>query len=164
MELRKVTAIDDFDAIGDIYSCSWKAAYQGIVPQNYLDELSGRHWSSVLADSQYDAYVILDGEHYAGTSSICGARDDKMTGWGEIISIYLLPAYFGKGYAEPLFDCAVNALMEQGYKSIYLWVLEDNLRAQTFYEKHGFVQNGDTSLITICGKNLTELRYIKHLQ
>lgn len=163
METRKVTAKDDFEAIGNIYSCSWKSAYQGIVPQSYLDELSGSRWSSVSVDSQYDAYVIMDKEKYAGTSSICAARDEKMMGWGEIISIYLLPEYFGKGYAKPLLDCAVNALVGKGYKSIYLWVLDYNIRAQKFYEKHGFEKNGDAASLTIGGKELTEIRYIKHL-
>jgi hypothetical protein len=54
MKIRKVTKDDDFEAIGNIYCCSWKTAYRGIVPQDYLDTLSGRHWSSVLADSRYD--------------------------------------------------------------------------------------------------------------
>ena len=161
MEIRNVTAIDDFEAIGNIYSCSWKTAYQGIVPQHYLDELSGHRWSSFLVDRQYDAYVILDGDLYAGTSSICAARDEKMTGWGEIISIYILPEYVGKGYADPLFDCAVTALVEKGYKSIYLWVLDKNIRAHKFYEKHGFIKNGDTNSMVIGGKELTEIRYIK---
>ena len=114
MEIRKVNANDDFEAIGNIYSCSWKAAYDGIVPKNYLNELSGDNWSSVLAKNKYDSYVIMDGEKYVGTSSICAARDKKMAGCGEIASI-----------------------------------------------QHGFWCNGDSTTITIGGKELKEVRYIK---
>jgi hypothetical protein len=57
-------------AIGTIYSRSWKTAYRGIVSQYYLDTLSGRHWSSVLADSRYDTYVMMDGGKYIGVSSV----------------------------------------------------------------------------------------------
>ena len=163
MHLQKVTKADDFNAIGEIYAQSWKLAYRGIVPQGYLDGLAGSQWAGVLGDSKYDAYVILEDGKYIGTSSICAARDEKMVGWGEIISIYLLPEYFGKGYAQPLLQRAMNALKEKGYANIYLWVLKENIRAQRFYEKHGFHQNGDVSFIEIAGKTLTEIRYIQHI-
>ena len=163
MDIRKVIETDDFNAIGEIYAQSWKTAYKGIVPQEYLDGLSGSLWTKILGDSKYDAYVILEDEKHIGTSSICAARDEKMKGWGEIVSIYLLPEYFGKGYADPLFKGVINALSEKGYTNIYLWVLKENIRAHKFYEKHGFHQNGDTSLIEVAGKELTEIRYIKNI-
>jgi len=164
MEIRKVVQTDDFDAIGEIYAKSWKTAYKGIVSQSYLDKLQGSRWSSVLAESQNDAFIIVDSGKYIGTSSICAARDFEMTGWGEIISIYLLPEYFAKGYAEPLFNCAVNNLLEKGYKNIYLWVLEGNIRAQRFYEKQGFNKNGDKLPIEIAGEYLIELRYVRSFE
>jgi ribosomal protein S18 acetylase RimI-like enzyme len=163
MEIRKVTPNDDFDALGEIYAKSWKTAYQGIVPHEYLEGLDGSRWAGVLAASQNDAYVIMDGGKYVGTSSICAARDERLKGWGEIISIYLLPEYFGKGYAKPLFERAVNALAEKGYKNIYLWVLAENKRAQRFYEKNGFHKSRDIKHISIGGKELTEFRYSRHL-
>lgn len=164
MEIRKADKNDDFSAIGNIYASSWKVAYQGIVPQDYLDGLNGGRWSDVLTDSQYDAFVIMDGEKYAGTSSICAARDEAMEGWGEIISIYLLPEYFGKGYAKPLLDYSIDALEYVGFKNVYLWVLAENVRAQKFYQKNSFHRNGDTSKIIIDGKELLEVRYVRHLQ
>ncbi len=161
MEIRKVNKNDDFEAIGNIYACSWKTAYRGIVPQSYLDGLNGGRLSTTLANSQYDAFIILDGDKYVGTSSVCAARDEKKVGWGELISIYLLPEYFGKGYAKPLFDCSVNALVSEGFTNIYLWVLDENIRAKRFYEKQGFRHNGDQKSITIGCKELQEIRYIK---
>jgi len=163
MEIRKAHQQDDFEAIGNIYASSWKVAYQGIVPQDYLDALEGNRWATILAKAQYDAYVIMDGAKYAGTSSICAARDENMAGWGEVISIYLLPEYFGAGYAQPLLEGALNALQSKGYRHAYLWVLEQNTRARRFYEKQGFKANHDFTTITIAGKELKELRYVKQL-
>ena len=164
MNLRKVTEHDDFDAIGDIYVRSWQTAYRGIVPQDYLDGLTSDRWAKWLNDgdsgSHCDAYVVLHDGRYVGTSAIRAARDESMAGWGEIISIYLLPEYFGKGYGAPLFRRAVSALAEQGFSRIYLWVLEENTRARKFYEKQGFCPNGDTAHIEIGGKALAELRYV----
>ena len=159
MDIRKVNEKDDFNAIGEIYAQSWKTAYRGIVSQDYLDGLTGSNWAKVLSDRKNEAYVILEDKKYIGASSIGAARDEKMADWGEIMSIYLLPEYFGKGYSEPLFKCAINALREKGYTKIYLWVLKENTRAQRFYEKHGFYKNGDIDSIEIAGIQLTDIRY-----
>lgn len=159
MEIRKVKRADDFDAIARIYALSWKTAYKGIVPQQYLDELSEERWATVLSDSPHEAIVAMDGGRYAGISSTCAARDEKMAGWGEIISIYLLPEYFGKGFGKPLLEAAVSGLIKNGYDKIYLWVLEDNTRARAFYEKNGFASSEDKISIDIGGKDLIEIRY-----
>ena len=163
MEIRKTTNADDFEAIGNLYATSWKTAYQGIVPQAYLDELSGSRWASRLATSDYDSYVLLQGNTYIGTSAIAPAREEGMAGWGEIISFYLLPEYWGKGYAKPLFSYVINALQQGGWQNVYLWTLSENLRAQRFYEKQGFEKTGETTTLSIGGKELTEVRYIKRL-
>ena len=105
----------------------------------------------------------MDGEKHAGTSSIAPARDEDLPGWGEIISIYVRPEYFGRGCAGPLLDHAIGALAEQGYNDIYLWVLSENARARRFYEKNGFQKTDHTKNIHIGGKDLLEIRYIKHL-
>ena len=161
MEIRKMNTTDNLEKISNIYACSWKFAYRGIVPQEYLDELKSNKWVGALSSNQFDSFVILDKNKYIGTSAICEARDEQMKGWGEIVSLYLLPEYVGKGYAEPLFSYAANSLLEKGYKEIYLWVLEKNIRAQTFYEKCGFRKNGDTLQMEILGENLTSIRYVK---
>ncbi len=160
MFVRKVTPSDDFEAIAAIYAASWKQAYRGIVPQEYLDSLDDTSWASVRQGKMYDAYVLMDDEKYAGVSTYRDARDEAMAGWGEVVSIYLLPAYWGRGFAEGLLKASVKGLMELGYRQIYLWVLKDNARARAFYHKHGFVPNGDHNIITIGGKDLPEVRYV----
>jgi ribosomal protein S18 acetylase RimI-like enzyme len=179
--IRRVTKDDDFAALGNIYAQSWKAAYRGIVAQEYLDSLSGARWESRLAasakyaqsvehleseldENRYDAYTVIVDGIYAGTSSICPARNKEMAGWGEIISIYLLPDYFGRGLGKPLIEAAIAGLVERGFHDIYLWVLEANARARRFYEKNGFSWNGDKALISIAGEELSEVRYIKCVQ
>lgn len=158
MEIRRVTDADDFEKIGNIYAQSWKTAYKGIIPQDFLDSLPGI--PPLLAQREYSTYVVLDGGTYIGTSSFHAARDANMNGWGEIISIYLLPEYFGKGYAAPLLRAVVAALSSQGFERIYLWVLEENARARRFYENNGFQCTSDTTKITLGGKELVEIRYV----
>lgn len=160
MEIRKTTQSDDFDAISRIYAVSWKTAYQGIVPQQFLEELSETSWSDKLSSNQWDSLVVIIDGKYIGTSSVCPARDEALQGWGEIISIYLLPDCFGKGYGKSLLDAAISELAKLGYSKIYLWVLEENMRARAFYERNGFAPTSDKISMDIGGKDLTEMRYI----
>lgn len=159
MEIRVATPADDFEAISRIYARSWKAAYKGIVPQDYLDELPETRWAGFLNQRPESTLVLLEDGRYIGTSGFGAARDDARPGWGEVFSIYLLPEYFGKGYGKPLLSGALDALHGQGFKQVYLWVLEENARARAFYEKCGFWPTEDRMTLEIGGKELTEMRY-----
>lgn len=39
LEIRYITQADDKSAVSKVYEESWKYAYQGIVPQDYLDSI-----------------------------------------------------------------------------------------------------------------------------
>ena len=71
-----------------------------------------------------------DNGRIVGTSSFCESRFSQFNGWGEIISIYLLPDYMGRGFGKALFDSVIIKLEKMGYRNIFLWVLEENLRAR----------------------------------
>src|SRR5690606_14894668 len=127
--------LEEAGIISQIYAKSWKYAYKGIVPQSYLDELKEDRWAPVLANSPYKSLVLLEDNKYIGTSCYAKSRDMVMGDWGEIISIYLLPEYFGKGYGTALINAAVKELIKDGFEKMYLWVLYDNIRARNFYER-----------------------------
>ena len=40
--IRPLCAQDDFNEVGDVYAQSWKACYQGLLPQAFLDKQIGR--------------------------------------------------------------------------------------------------------------------------
>lgn len=159
MLVREIHPTDDIEAIADIYRKSWQEAYRGLVPQDYLDSLSSGDWAVHLRKKMDNACVLLDGGTYAGVSSYSPARDEALSGYGEIISLYLLPAYWGQGAGAALFRASLDALRELGFDKTYLWVLKDNLRARAFYEKHGFAPDGGEALISIGGAALSEVRY-----
>ena len=62
-------------------------------------------------------------------------RDEAIQA-GEIIALYVLKDYYGKGVSEQLMHAAFVALDQ--FSEIYLWVLKDNKRAIAFYQKNGF--------------------------
>ena len=164
MDIRFQTEQDDVMAISHVYEESWKSAYKGLIPQTYLEEIPKGHWANALKSGIWKNILMLDGEKIIGTSAYCAARDEKLNGYGEIVSIYFLPDYMGKGYGKLLFKEVLNRLHIEGYKDIYLWVLEGNNRAIRFYEKLGFKPNGAYLDDNIGGKDLKELQYVYHIE
>lgn len=103
--------------------------------------------------------VCMEDGKYIGTSSFGQSRFEKLGNWGEIISIYLLPEYMGKGYGKLLLQTGVSELKRLGYEDIFLWVLKENNRARRFYERFGFTETEDYLETHIGGKALREIRY-----
>lgn len=160
MEIRFVTEHDDLGAVSNVYEKSWKYAYKNIIPQSYLDGIPKGKWLQSLDNDTRHSLIMLDGDKVIGTSSFGASRFDDMDGYGEIISVYLLPEYIGKGCGKQLFQAAVDELKQMGYNDIFLWVLEENTRARRFYEKFGFKTNGKILNDNIGGRDLTEIQYI----
>lgn len=174
--LRQATAADAF-TISRIYAQSWKTAFRGQVPDGYLDALPEEHWvpffEKALTEGSLSAKLIFDGDTAIGAAAYGPARTElpaggKMaakagdySGFGEIVSLYLLPAYYRKGYGRELLESVRDALLEH-YEGVYLWVLRENARARAFYEKLGFVATEDACLCEIDGKTLTDIRYVYH--
>lgn len=164
MVIRKAT-IDDVKHISYIHALSWKSAYKGIIPQTYLDELKEDFWvpafETWVNDNILTVQIISENGSLVGCVAYGRARDESLINWGEIVSIYLLPEYFGKGYGNKLLECALSDLKKSSYQNIYLWVLKQNQRARRFYEKNKWRCNdGDECICEIAGKELTEIRYI----
>ncbi len=160
MEIRRFSKTDSVDDVSRVYAESWKSAYKGIVPQDYLDNIDEKRWSGFLSAELSRLWLASDGERIVGTSTYSPARDKKFGGWGEIISIYLLPQYARRGIGTKLLKASMDSLFLMRYKKIYLWVLEENYTARDFYTKSGFYPNGDTREIVIGGKRLAEIRLI----
>lgn len=162
MHVERISAETAAEA-SRIYVSAWQAGYRGIIPQPYLDALSPEQWRPRLETSIYKDFLLTDGGKAVATSSISPARDVNMQRWGEIISLYVLPEHFRKGYGKFLFSYDIQQLRADGFQNLYLWVLAENHRARNFYTSMGFLPNGDTVTLNIGGKDLLEMRYVNRL-
>ena len=159
--IRPVRADDDREEISNIFEQSWKMAYEGIVPEEYMSSIPAGEWAGNIDDPDWKHIVCeLDGK-LIGTASVCRSRFEEYPDAGEIVSIYMLPEYTGKGYGKLLLNEASKVLKYYGFNEIFLWVLEDNKNARRFYESQGFSLADGTLDLTICGKPLKEVRYVK---
>ncbi len=159
MEIRYIAEQDDRLAISKVYEESWKYAYQFIVPQDYLDRIPYGQWASYIEQADRKNLVMVEDGIIIGTSGFGKSRMDETNGFGEIISLYFLPDYMGKGYGRLLLQAAMCELKKMGFDKVFLWVLEENRNARCFYEKFGFVQTERCLFSDIGGKELKEVQY-----
>lgn len=161
VELAKVTK-EMLPALSELHTRSWQVAYRGIVPDAYLDALSAEkrlaRWLERLPYTDNDQYAIMADGQIVGLS-IQGASRDMDEQAGEIEAFYLHPDAWGKGYAQPAMQLALERLQEAGFQTVILWVLEQNARARRFYERAGFAPDGARKQIAIGGVGLWEVRY-----
>ena len=161
---QKRAGIADVPDISRIHAQSWKSAYKGIIPQAYLDDLKEDFWVAAfdgwISNNLLTVQLMVDEQCPVGCIAYGKSRDEALPGWGEIVSIYLLPEYFGKGVGELLLQSAIKDMKNMGFEKIYLWVLEENLRAQKFYQKCGFSFTDDKISFEIAGKQLVDVRFV----
>lgn len=160
MEIRLIRDDDSRFDISRVYEKSWKHAYRSIIPKTYLDSIPEGNWAQHADTPGLYSLVLLEKEEIIGTSSYCSSRLPDRRGWGEIVSLYLLPEYMGMGYGKKLLQAALQSLLELGFSRVFLWVLEENKRAREFYERMGFCCDGKILEDRIGGKELREVRYI----
>lgn len=160
----RMARLTDARGIATVQVLGWQKAYQGIVSQVYLDEMSvdarEERWLSNLADPAAITLVWVEDAEVVGWVSVGRSRDeDAGPRVGEVWGFYILPRCWGQGYAARLWQEARIYLISQGYEEVTLLVLERNLRAQHFYRKLGFVQEpGWVKSFEIGGFPLEELR------
>lgn len=154
---------DDRLAVSEIYEASWKYAYRDILPREYLERIPAGRWVSGLDLGGRTHLVMLDGGRYIGAACCCASRFSEFDGWGEIVSLYLLPEYMGRSCGKPLLEAAVSALAARGYRDIFLWVLEENRRARAFYEKMNFQLSGACRTDVIGAMAVRELAYCRRI-
>lgn len=159
MTIRPILPTDDPMAVSRVYEESWKTAYRGILPDAYLDGIPSGQWANDRPS--FCTLLLLDGSDVVGVSTVCPSRFPDWPDWGEVVSLYLRPAYMDKGHGGPLLEAAVDTLRQQGFDRVFLWVLEENARARHFYEKHGFTCSGSAREDEIGGKPVREMQYIR---
>lgn len=156
--IRGGTGADSL-AMGRVYCEAWKQAYDGMVPSDFLDRLTPEMAAPPAERiSPENSLVCEENGTVCGLVNFGPSRDPDTAGMAEIRSIYVLPDSWRRGTGRMLFEGAVEKLRCAGYKKLFLWVLADNSRARSFYERMGMKKAGKR-MTEIAGKTLPEVRY-----
>jgi ribosomal protein S18 acetylase RimI-like enzyme len=152
-------------AIAALHLASWRTAYRGIVPEEYLRNVTLENrqarWTRALSepDSRYtDTLVAIDGDEVVGVCSF-GPQQDGAASTGEIHSLHIQPERRRAGLGTLLLNNVVHRLAERGFVSAVLWVLEANGGARQFYEALGWLPTGEQRVENRDGHAIPEVRY-----
>jgi len=158
----------DAAGIARVHVRSWQQAYAGLMPAEYLDALEKTltqreaGWRKAIEDAQEQAFVALVEGEIVGWVAVGGSRDAYVEPQetGEVRAIYVRAEYWRSGIGRALWVAAINALIEQGFKRVTLWVLADNQRAISFYSRAGLAPEiASRRSLSRGGRELEEVRY-----
>lgn len=133
---------------------TWREAYDDLLPANYQETMTLEKCRFFSQKYPENTLIAMDGKKVVGFISYGNYRDETIQA-GEIIALYVLKDYYGKGVSKQLMHAAFVALDQ--FSEIYLWVLKDNKRAIAFYQKMGFTFDGQEQILKL-GKPVKELR------
>ncbi|MTV81502.1 GNAT family N-acetyltransferase [Secundilactobacillus folii] len=147
----------DFDAVRQVYFQTWQATYRGQLPAAFLQKLTPETWQP---ERQFrnTQLALTPGGKIVGVCSYGPARWDRYSGYGEIYSIYILPAYQHLGIGQQLMQTALE-ILTQRYQQIYLEVLVTNRSAQNFYQQFGFQKTAVVRTEQVPGGELKTVVY-----
>ncbi|WP_433118748.1 N-acetyltransferase family protein [Micromonospora sp. CA-246542] len=172
---------DDAEAIARVHVHGWQSGYAGVMPDEVLGRLNVAAWAQRrrevgTADPEHPFTTLLGevdglavGFTTFGPYRRNQDRDDLDPSVGEVLALYVEPAFWGDGTATALLDAARAGLSERGWTGYRLWVLADNGRARRFYERAGMSPDGERSTYQVplaSGRGpvgLVELRYAGRL-
>ena len=159
IEVRQAVAENAF-ALATVEIASWREAYEGLMPAEFLDGLSLNNksdgWRANLHKhgpaGHKRVLVAVSGEGIIGFVRV--GVDDAQPRTGLVYLLYVLPDYWGAGVGKRLMGAAMEELRGMGVGEAVLWVLRKNERARAFYEGLGWRPDGRTAIETFGGVEL----------
>lgn len=153
----------DVEAMVRMHIQAWRESYSALLSAQFFarqEELFAgrvRRHQEAIAAGEMQTWLAMDDGGIAGFAVAGPARDQDLAARLplELYSIYCLQRVHGLGVGRALLDCAIGAA------PAYLWVLEENPRAQRFYRKNGFEADGARQLLSGLWENLAEVRMVR---
>lgn len=133
---------EDAGAVARIYVESWHDTYAGILPLQLLRAMTPKkqapRWRAAIGSRSGEQVLVATGrkDGVVGMSSIGASRDGGLGYDGEVYTLYVDPAYFGRGAGRALLRADFAALRSRGFTSCMLWAHARN-PARFFYEAMG---------------------------
>lgn len=162
--------LPDAEALAEIEVTSWQQAYVGILPGDFLSQLSrGKcfaRWLRRLMNPKPGSeriWVVELGGELVGYAQSERCRDRGASpATAELTTLYLAPKAWGLGVGRALLDMVILDAEHRGAREIMLWVLEANTRARRFYKKAGFTPDA-RKVEHGYGAKLPQIRYRKKI-
>lgn len=154
MELRRATP-SDAQVLSVLSSACFTQTFGHLYPPEDLSRFLGEAyaasaWAHLLSDPAYATWLLeADGAPvgYATAGACTLPHADVAPGDGELKRLYVLREHQNGGWGSRLFDAAMEWLLRDGPRALWIGVWSENLGAQRFYARHGFERVGDYDFV-----------------
>lgn len=145
--IKRMETDEEIKGKAFVHFQSWQEAYSGIVKQAYLDERTIEKCERIANNAKDNTIIAIDGERVVGFVQYGKYNYGDLENAGEIIALYVLADYYGKGIGYRLMQEAMQYLSD--YPQIALFVIKGNQRAIDFYTRYGFRFDGHEGMTQI---------------
>lgn len=156
----------DAEAVNEVHLQAWREAYTGLILEAMFvareaqrDERV-RRWREIIAGNSAfgneTAYVALLNNRVVGWATASNGRDDDSPYPNELDGLYVLAEAYGTGAGQGLLEAAVGT-----NGGAFLWMVDADTRAGSFYRKMGFVPDGTKRNLEYPGFTLPERRLVR---
>lgn len=140
IKIRKAR-VEDAKTIVEINVATWKTAYKGLLPDNFLAQrnVTDKRIEGTIESINKNQRIWLVAEEDNQIIGFCcggEARDENFPAKHELCAIYVLQSNQNKGVGQALLNEFKNQINNQ---SFYLYALKGNQKAINFYIKNGGV-------------------------
>jgi GNAT superfamily N-acetyltransferase len=138
----RVAGLSDAERIAALHADSWRRHYRGAYSNAFLDGdvAADRQavWTERLGQPDPGRFTILaeDGDVLVGFAHTIFGEDVT---WGALLdNLHVTYKQKRQGIGSRLLALTAEAVIERsGTSGLYLWVLEQNVAAQAFYQARG---------------------------
>ena len=124
----------DLRDIASIHIESWKDAYAGVLPEEFLggkiDRVFDLYWQEIVIQEE-DIVLVAEEKSILGFIAVW-CRPDPF-----IDNLHVTVSHRSKQVGSALMRAGAKELIQQGHQTAYLWVFEANTMAIRFYERLG---------------------------
>jgi GNAT superfamily N-acetyltransferase len=155
-------------AVARVHVRSWQAAYRGLLPDDYLDQLRPEDRAQSYDFSSLDplkprTIVAVEEGLIHGFATTAPSREPDLAEHGELWALYVDPQQWGRGIGVALVSAARAHLVELGFRKAFLWVLAGNVRADRFYQTDRWTPDGVSRTDSVWAATVNEVRYQRGL-
>lgn len=148
--LRRAT-VDDAQTLSALAARTFTETFGHLYPpQDLADFLADAYavekQRTILAHPDYAVWLLeFDGEAVGhAAAGPCGLpHADVAKGDGELKRLYLVQGHQGGGNGTRMMDAAMEWLLRDGPRTLWVGVWSENFGAQRFYARYGFGQVGE---------------------
>ncbi|MFJ4210036.1 GNAT family N-acetyltransferase [Paenarthrobacter sp. NPDC089675] len=157
----RAATVEDAREMAIMHVQAWRESYGHLLPPEFfakqesaLPDRVERYRTSIAEGHKRILAHDPDGK-LVGIAAAGEGRDEDSPCELELFMLYTLRHVHGRGVGQAL----VDELLGDG--PAYLWVLDDNPRAQAFYRRNGFVPDGKRQLCDPSWYSLPEHRMVR---